>query len=211
MLSPPRDRGLRASDWNAIRRELLTMVEQDLWVRTELAADGSLFQGYHPRMQAVHDANATRLANILEAHGWPGERQVGGDGAEAAWRIVQHAIAQPALQRRALELVQAAVSRGDAPALHAAMLEDRIRILEGRPQRYGTQFDWDADGQMSPLPLEDPDGVDLRRHDVGLGPLDQAVRAQRAAIAEGPERPPPDWHSRRREYEAWCRQVGWRV
>jgi hypothetical protein len=198
-------------DWNAIRHELRTMVEQDLRVRTELAADGSLFQGYHPRMQAVHDANAARLAAMLEAHGWPGERQVGREGAEAAWRIVQHAIAQPAFQRRALELVQAAVSRGDAPALHAAMLEDRIRILEGRPQRYGTQFDWDADGHMSPLPLDYPDGVDLRRHEVGLGPLDQSVRAQRAAVAEGTEQPPLDWQARRREYEAWCRKVGWRV
>jgi hypothetical protein len=29
------------------------MAEEDLRVRAELAADGSLFQGYHPRMQAV--------------------------------------------------------------------------------------------------------------------------------------------------------------
>jgi hypothetical protein len=48
-----------------IRRELLAMAEQDIRVRSELAADGSLFKGYHPRMQAVHDANAARLAEIL--------------------------------------------------------------------------------------------------------------------------------------------------
>jgi hypothetical protein len=41
--------------------------------------------------------------------------------------------------------------RGDAPALQAAMLEDRIRAFEGRPQRYGTQFDWDANGEPSPV------------------------------------------------------------
>ncbi|HEU4681587.1 MAG TPA: DUF6624 domain-containing protein [Gemmatimonadales bacterium] len=199
-----------AQEWDAIGRELLHLLEEDERVRAELAADGSLFQGYHPRMQAVHDANAARLAVILDSHGWPGGSQVGEEGGQAAWLIVQHAIAQPAFQRSALGLLQAAVRRGEAPALHAAMLEDRILSLEGRPQRYGTQFDWDAHGRMSPLPLEDPDGVDRRRQKVGLGPLDQALRAQRATIDESAERPPHDWESRQREMEAWCRKVGWR-
>ena len=62
-------------DWSQLRHELLAMAEHDLTIRTELAAAGSLFCGYHPRMQAVHDAHAARLAAILAAHGWPGERR----------------------------------------------------------------------------------------------------------------------------------------
>jgi hypothetical protein len=197
--------------WTAARIELLAMAEKDLRLRSELEADGSLFQGYEPRMRALHDANAVRLNGILDTLGWPGEPQVGREGAKAAWLIAQHAIAQPSLQRRALTALQAAALRGDVPALYAAMLEDRIRCFEGRPQRYGTQFDWDAEGQMSPLPLEDPDGVDARRKEVGLGPLAQDVRARRAALADGPDRPPLDWAVRQRELEAWCRKVGWRA
>jgi hypothetical protein len=68
-------------DWATIRRELLEMAAEDGRVRAELAADGSLFQGYHPRMRAVHDRHAARLAPILATHGWPGERPVGEDGA----------------------------------------------------------------------------------------------------------------------------------
>ena len=184
---------------------------EDLQVRAELAKDGSLFNGYHPRMRAVHDANATRLAAILNSLGWPCERQVGIDAAEAAWLIVQHAIAQPNFQRRALELLRQAVKDGDAPAVQAAMLEDRIRTFEGRPQRYGTQFDWDAEGQVSPLPIEDPEGVDLRRLQVGLGPLEEATQAQRKVVKEQGEGPPADWQARQREMDAWCREVGWRA
>ena len=187
------------------------MAGQDLRVRAELAADGSLYNGYNPRMQAVHDANASRLAAILHAHGWPGENRVGREGAKAAWLVVQHAIAHPALQRRALELLREAVQQGSAPALHAAMLEDRIRCFEGRPQLYGTQFDWDADGCMNPLPLEAADGIDSRRSTVGLGPLANEVRARRAAVAQSLERPPTDWAERQRDMEAWCRKVGWRT
>ena len=196
--------------WSVIRRELLAMAEEDQRVRAELAADGSLFDGYHPRMRAVHDGHAARLAAILERWGWPGEPQVGPDGAKAAWLIAQHAIARPAFQRQALEALRVAAGRGDAPLLQPAMLEDRIRVLEGRPQRYGTQFDWDESGELSPLPVEDPEALEDRRRAVGLGPLDEAVRTQREAAAAEGERPPEDWRARRRGMEAWLRAVGWR-
>src|SRR5687768_14467891 len=96
--STDRDQGVvmqrgKQADWGAIRSELLAMAEEDLRVRSELAADGSLFGTYHPRMRAVHDVHASRLASMFEQWGWPGEPQVGADGAKAAWLIVQHAIA----------------------------------------------------------------------------------------------------------------------
>ena len=200
----------RPAPWGEIRRELLAMSEDDLRVRADLASDGSLFEGYHPRMRAVHDAHAARLGAILDQWGWPAESQVGRDGAEAAWLIVQHAIGQPALQRKALEALRRAASQGEVPALQPAMLEDRILTLEGRAQRHGTQFDWDEAGELSPLPIEDPDGLAERRHAIGLGPLGEATRARREAAAREGERPPDDWRARRRRMEEWLREVGWR-
>jgi hypothetical protein len=197
-------------DWAALRQELLDMAEQDLRVRTELALDGALYRGYHAQMRAVHDRHANRLAQILADQGWPGEPQVGSDGAHAAWLVAQHAIAQPAFQRLALSALSAAAGRGEVPVWQVALLEDRIRTFEGRPQRYGTQFDWDASGQLSPLPIEDPLGVDERRQAVGLRPLAEEVQAQRKAVAEGVERPPSDWEARQRERDSWLREVGWR-
>lgn len=197
-------------DWAALRQELLDMAEEDLRVRADLAADGSLYRGYDARMRAVHDRHANRLARILSEQGWPDEARVGPDGAYAAWLIAQHAIAQPAFQRQALSALTAAASRGGVPAWQAALLEDRIRTFEGRPQRYGTQFDWDAAGQLNPLPIEDPACVDVRRQAVGLRPLDEELQLQRAALAQSTERPPTDWRARQRERDAWLREVGWR-
>lgn len=197
-------------DWEAIGRELIAMAEADLRVRAELAADGSLFEGYHPRMRAVHDVHAARLAAILEAHGWPGTSRVGEDGARAAWLIVQHAIGHPALQRAALSRLDEATSRGEMPPCYAAMLDDRIRTLEGRPQRFGTQFDWDAAGEMSPLPIEDPEGVDGRRQAIGLHPLEEEIAARRQEVQSSGERAPSDWRARQRDIEGWFREVGWR-
>lgn len=212
------------TDWDAIRVELLEMARGDLTLREDLTRDGSLFQGYHPRMEALHQRHATRLAALIDAHGWPGRSRVGRDGARAAWLILQHAIGNPPLMRRGLTLLQGGVREGEVSALEVAMLEDRIRTFEGRPQRYGTQFDWDEHGRLSPLPLEDPAGVDARRRAIGLGPLDQDIRRRRAATARRrergrgrgrgrgtrAERPPANWAARQRDMETWLRQVGWR-
>lgn len=187
------------------------MMEEDQRVRAELAADGSLFDGYHPRMELVHRRNAARLSAILDRCGWPGRSQVGSDGAHAAWLIVQHAVGDPVLQRRCLELLRAAAAQGEAALLDVAMLDDRIRVHEGRPQRYGTQYDWDSTGQLSPLPIEAPEHVDERRRAVGLGPLAEQTRRQREFAAQANERPPADWAARQREMNDWFRSRGWRA
>jgi len=192
----------------SLREDLLAMAAEDQAVRAGLADDGSLFEGYHPRMEEVHRRNADRLKAIIAEHGWPGRRLVGEDGAEAAWRILQHAIGDPPLQRSGLELLQRA-GPGEVPAWQLAMLEDRIRMFEGRPQVYGTQYDWDEAGEISPLPVEDPDGVDERRRSVGLGPLDENTRRIRGGVARGGERPPADWAERERKKREWGRSVGW--
>ena len=141
------------------------MARLDRVTRAELAASGELFDtGYEPRMaRRVNERNAQRLRRVIESVGWPGTDLLGPDGAEAAWTIVQHAIAEPDLLRRALPLLETAARVGRADPAHAAMLEDRIRFFEGRPQRYGTQLDWDAEGNLSPGEVEDPQRLAERR------------------------------------------------
>jgi hypothetical protein len=190
-----------------IREELIRLAREDGSVREQLAADGSLFDGYNPLMALVHRRNGERLELIVDAVGWPGVHIAGEDGADAAWLLLKHAIGQPALQRRMLPLVQAAVVLGDVPAWHAATLEDGIAFYEGRPQRYGTMSDWDEHGEMRPWTIEDPDGVDERRAGVGLPPLS----GQLHGMAGGsPEAPPGDPVQRLRDADEWARSVGWR-
>jgi hypothetical protein len=172
-----------------LRDELLEMVERDAAVAEELARDGSLFAGYHPRMHEVHRVNAARLHDIVAEQGWPTTEIVGEVGAEAAWRIVQHAICEPDFQRAMLRVLQ------NAPSVERliAMLEDRIRALEGRPQKYGTQFDWDDRGMLSPYPeIENMDSVDARRAEVGLPPLALDLARRREAVKKSGEPVPKD-------------------
>jgi hypothetical protein len=138
-----------------LRQELLAMRETDLRVRDEVIKGASAFAGYHPRMEEVHRRNAARLKEIIAQHGWPGRSLVGEDGMIAAWFIAQHSISDPPFQRRALELIKGAHSKGEASAIGAAFLEDRIAVFEGRPQVYGTQFEPDEEGMAQPCPIAD--------------------------------------------------------
>jgi hypothetical protein len=191
------------------REAFLRAAEADLAARARLAASGAMFDGYHPEMEAVHVENAALLERAFDVLGWPGRSLIGEDGAGAAFLVLQHAISRPAVQRRGLALLLEATPRGDANALDAAYLADRIAVFEGRPQLFGTQFDW-AEGVLSPAPVAAPEGLDARRASVGLPPIAEVTANVRARAAAEGETPPADAAERRAAFEAWARRVGWR-
>ncbi|GAA0410542.1 DUF6624 domain-containing protein [Streptomyces luteireticuli] len=121
------------------------------------------------RLTARH---GDRLAGIMDAHGWPTAALVGEEAARAAWLIAQHADHQLHVQRRAVELMTAAVEAGGAAARDLAFLTDRMLTNEGREQIYGTQIAGvDADGGPVPWPCREPDRVDALRAGVGIEPF----------------------------------------
>lgn len=188
-----------------LRSELIERAERDRQVRDALAAQGQLAGGYHPRMREVHEQNADFLGTVLDARGWPGAGVAGEDGAEAAWRILQHAIGRPGLLRRGLRLLERARDEGQVPGWQPAYLLDRIRFFEGLPQVYGTQFEPGEDGWPEPCPIEDAEHVDERRRSVGLGPLEELKRRMRAEHRPGAKQP-----DERRGFDEWLRETGWR-
>jgi hypothetical protein len=188
-----------------LRRELVARAALDQQVRESLIRRGVIHDGYHPEMEAIHVRNASRLKEMLAEHGWPVPALLGDDGAEAAWLVVQHAIGDPPFQRRCLRLLQDAAQSGEAPPWQAAMLEDRIRMFEGKPQIYGTQLETDSEGTLRPYLLEDPEHVEERRSKVGLEPLGKRL------AREKPSPKPADPERFEREYRAWLRRTGWRA
>jgi hypothetical protein len=110
-------------------------------------------------------ANMKRLADIVDAFGWPGIRFAGA-ASQTAFLVLQHA--DTASQRKYLPQLREAVMRHDALGSDLALLEDRVRVADGKPQLYGTQL------ALNPLrfqPIEDEAHVDQRRRSIGLPPL----------------------------------------
>ena len=193
----------------SIADTLLLLERRDTELRQQLIREGRLGDGYHPAMERLHDANAGELRKIIAEIGYPTAAKVGPEASRAAWVVVQHAIGHPALLRRCATLLAEAVNDGEADPLPLAYLTDRIAVREGRPQRYGTQFDWDESGQLSPNPCDDPDRVAARRLSLGLPSLAEATATMRQRSAAENDGPPTDAARRHREYQQWRYRVGW--
>jgi hypothetical protein len=190
-----------------LRQDLLAMRAVDRSVRQELVNSGELGGSYVPRMEDVHRRNAARLRELIELQGWPTEDIAGQDGAEAAWFIAQHAVGEPDFQRRVLVLMRTCVAENRVPAWHAAYLEDRIAMQEGRPQRYGTQWVPDpVDGHFRPWSLAEADYVNDLRGQVGLGPM-QPIPEMGPALP--PEKRAEIEHNNQ-WWQEWFVRRGWR-
>jgi len=162
----------------SLEKALLDMEARDQALRRELSAIGEPF--LHSRLEELHRAHSSRLRQIIAVFGWPGFTLVGEKGAQAAWRIALHAISEPAFMRQCRDLLDAASNHGDAPRWQFAIIDDRIRVYEGRPQRYGTQLR-NGPGGLEPHPLENETRVASMRMQAGLPPLAKTIAKARAA------------------------------
>ena len=124
-------------------------------------------------VEALHEHNASRLKEIIGAHGWPGVSLVGEEAAKAAWLVVQHSVSDPEFMNECVSLIEDAVAREDVAGWQLAFLQDRVRTLSGKPQYYGTQFDVDENGWPTPFPIEGSATVNERRARLGLTSIEE--------------------------------------
>lgn len=192
-----------------IAQQIIELKKEDLRMRDKLIQLGQLGKGYHPEMKAIHDKNAEILSGIMEKIGYPTQDKVGEAASQAAWLIIQHAIGQPAFMKNSSRLLEIAVEEGQADPINLAYLSDRIAVFEQQLQQYGTQFDWDEEGKLSPEPYDDRQKVDERRKALGLNSLEEQMELMRKRAKEENEVAPIDFEKRRNEKLAWLREMGW--
>ena len=119
--------------------------------------------------------NLIKVKSILDKYGWLGADVVGGQGNSTLFLVIQHS--DQATQEKYLPMMREAVKNGKAQGSSLALLEDRVALGQGKRQIYGSQIGRDSETQIYYVsPLEDPENVDKRRAEVGLGPLSDYVR-----------------------------------
>ncbi|KAG9585819.1 hypothetical protein KCV01_g13671, partial [Aureobasidium melanogenum] len=154
----------------ALRDELKSMADRDqkardAWEKDGYAADSKAYA----QVQKVDSANLARLRAVLSVH-FPTFAEVGAEGVESSWLLLQHADTDPLLQERVLKSFDPAHVPEGISGKEYALLVDRVRINQKKPQVYGSQFHQVA-GDWVPDTIEDPGNVDKRRGSLGLMPL----------------------------------------
>lgn len=118
--------------------------------------------------------NLIEVKKILDERGWLGADAIGYQGNSTLFLVIQHADIET--QEKYLPMMREAVSKGNAEASSLALLEDRVALRKGEKQIYGSQVGRDQEtGEYYVLPLIDPENVDQRRAEVGLGTIQDYI------------------------------------
>jgi len=113
------------------------------------------------RSMDTDSTNLQLVSRILSESGYPRKSKVGDFATQTVWMIIQHS--DLGRIKQFLPQLEEAVRQGDLSPAYVAATQDRIDIREGRPQKYGTQFN---------CPLLDSLRVNEWRQEVGLPPIE---------------------------------------
>ncbi|GAB5523312.1 MAG: hypothetical protein Roseis2KO_11840 [Roseivirga sp.] len=118
----------------------------------------------------VDRQNLKTVISIIKKCGMPTIASTSEKSMSAIWLVLQHS---PHEFRKAyFPLLKEAAARGDFKASQMALMEDRLLMGEGEPQIYGSQLRGSGpNGEFELWELKEPEYVDQRRAEVGLGPL----------------------------------------
>lgn len=196
-------------NYEEIAEIIVGLKNADLALRDKLILNGQQSIGYNEEMKELHNRNAKILCDIIDKIGYPTTDKVGKEASEAAWLVIQHSIGKPDFMKKCVKLLEVVVSENKANSKNLAYLTDRIAVFEGRPQLYGTQFDWDEYGNLSPNIFDDLTKVNERRKSIGLSTLEEHTKKIREQAIKENQSPPSDFEIRKQEIEEWKRNVGW--
>ena len=119
--------------------------------------------------------NEKRLFELLDKYGWPTASEVSEYAAAGAALVINHT--SYTIRSKYFPMLEEAFKKGEAQPLRYAKMRDRLLIEEGKKQLYGTQIKFES-LVREPHPINDPEYVDKRRAEIGLGPLSPYLKAK---------------------------------
>ncbi len=154
----------------ALAKQLLTMRDDDQTARGIRSAKPGQPLAIATNLRAIDSTLTTQLKSIVEQHGWPTIALVGLEASNAAMLLLTHT-ADHAWQRSLLPQLTRLADQRKIDGAPLAFVIDKELLAEGKPQRYGTQFQT-VDGAIAMVQVEDPGGLDSLRARTLLPPIE---------------------------------------
>jgi hypothetical protein len=158
----------------ALRTRLLLMLDDDR--RVTRSAESHSASGDCCATAAIDQQNLVLLKAIVAEHGWPTIALVGAAASQAASAILLHTADHMWQDELAPEL-QRLVDTGQVFGADIAEIVDGLLVRSGRPQKFGTQFEF-RDGGIVIRSVQNLRRLDQWRGDYLLS----AVSAMRRSL-----------------------------
>ena len=131
--------------------------------------DQSMRRGNNRPDPKIDHQNMEIIASFLDKCGMPTLEEVNDVQMAAIWAVIQHSSNK--YRKKYLPMLENAARNGDIGWGTIAMMKDRTLLNDGEPQIYGTQI---IDGELGEL--FEPEYVNKRRAEVGLGPIEEYLQ-----------------------------------
>lgn len=159
-----------AIPYDSLKTVLANVHETDQGIREKMAeaTTGEEQMLLMPEMERIDSANQATVEQILNNYGWLPQSEVGEDAARTLFLVVQHS--RLSFMQKYFPLLKQRVAEGEASNRHAAMMEDRMLMWQGKKQIYGSQASnmVRPGGEMLIWPIEDVEKVNARRSAAGF-------------------------------------------
>ena len=120
-------------------------------------------------------SNLTFVIQLIDKYGWLTPQDIGTQGVQTLFLIIQHADLRT--QKKYYPLILKAEKEGNILSSNVAILEDRMAVREGKPQTYGSQGYYDASQKKTFVyPLVDSKNLDRLRKSRGLEPMKDYIK-----------------------------------
>jgi hypothetical protein len=144
-------------------------------------------------MKLVDSLNLIVIKRLFKQHGFLGFEEVGKKGSHNFWLIIQHSDQDPKFQDDVLQEMKKHIERKNADGTDYAYLIDRVNVNTGKLQMYGTQARRShATDKVEILNLFEPENVNKRRAEVGLGTIEEYIEMLDSYFARKPQEKPAD-------------------
>lgn len=155
---------------NSINR--MTLNDQRLRYARIQAGSKAEKQNIDREIYLSDSGNRVQAKAILNQHGWPKISDIGKDGQNNFWLLVQHADDDVLFQKAALAAMEKLRKTKEINLENYAFLYDRVQCNLNYKQLYGTQVNWSGHGEATGFrSITGEDKVDERRKAFGLLPL----------------------------------------
>lgn len=133
-------------------------------------------EGSHKEKQRVVDSlNLLTLLAWIDTAGYPGIAEVGLEYDHVAWRVLLTGTAE--VIERYLPMVKQQIENRNLMPWAYPRLHDRLSMLKGKPQLYGTQKYWNETAeQFDVYPIKDPELLEQRRYAWHLPSFDKKAK-----------------------------------
>jgi hypothetical protein len=159
----------------ALRRKINLMVisDQQLRYKKIQAKDPKELEKIDQEIRESDQKNWLEAKNIVGTHGWPKLSDIGKDGQNNLWLIVQHADHDICFQRTVLEKMKPLLKSNEVNVENYAFLTDRVLCNLNYLQEYGTQVNWTTNGMASSFrDIRQEWNVNEKRKKLGLPSLE---------------------------------------